>query len=255
MAINYDRVFTNSWIGRAQRGQVWRVLRHAFKPGERVLELNCGTGEDALFLARRGVSVFATDVSAEMIRVARGRHAAEAPQLAVLFERLAIEELHSLVDVGKFDGVFSNFSGLNCVADLHETARELARLLVPRAAALLCFSTRVCAWETLWFLLHGQPRKACRRWSGSTTAFVHGEAVPVHYPSLTQLRRAFEPWFQLRSVTGIGVLTPPTYVEEWMRRHVRFLSALDRCDRWLGRAPLARVVGDHMLLHFERTVL
>jgi len=44
VAEDYDRIFTNSAIGRAQRDAVWEVARTVFSPGSRILELNCGTG-------------------------------------------------------------------------------------------------------------------------------------------------------------------------------------------------------------------
>jgi ubiquinone/menaquinone biosynthesis C-methylase UbiE len=53
LAGEYDKMFTTSLIGRAQREAVWDVLDRTFFPGEKILELNCGTGEDALHLARR----------------------------------------------------------------------------------------------------------------------------------------------------------------------------------------------------------
>ena len=52
LAAKYDDLFTRSMIGRAQRGAVWDALIDTFEPGSHILELNCGTGEDALFLAR-----------------------------------------------------------------------------------------------------------------------------------------------------------------------------------------------------------
>ena len=51
-----------------------------------------------------------------------------------------------------FDGALSNFSGLNCVADLHQTARNLAICLVKMDLRLLCLSTQFCLSEMLWFL-------------------------------------------------------------------------------------------------------
>jgi ubiquinone/menaquinone biosynthesis C-methylase UbiE len=61
LADTYDEVFTRSLLGKAQRAQVWRVLVQAYSTGQRVLEINCGTGEDALFLARRGIAAVACD--------------------------------------------------------------------------------------------------------------------------------------------------------------------------------------------------
>ena len=80
-AADYDRSFTTSAIGQRLRAAVWRRLDAAFRPGDRVLELNCGTGEDAVYLGRRGVHVLTTDISTEMLTVTRAKvTAAISPQ-------------------------------------------------------------------------------------------------------------------------------------------------------------------------------
>ena len=68
----YDREFTFSRIGMVQRRMVWGYLDRMLQmPGMTVLELNCGTGTDAIHLARNGHRVLATDISEEMLKVAR----------------------------------------------------------------------------------------------------------------------------------------------------------------------------------------
>jgi SAM-dependent methyltransferase len=150
MANEYDDVFTKSMIGRAQRDVVWNKLTQVFQSGDHILELNCGTGEDALFLARNGVSVTACDASQQMIKVASTRLRAEAPGAPITFNILPTERLRELHSTPLFDGAFSNFSGLNCVTDLKQTADDLATLLFPGASLLVCLSTRFCLWEMLW---------------------------------------------------------------------------------------------------------
>src|SRR5215469_13401235 len=73
IAANYDELFTDSPVGQAQRSAVWRELEKAFHPGDQVLDVGCGTGVDACFLAERGVSVLGFDRSREMVRVAGQR--------------------------------------------------------------------------------------------------------------------------------------------------------------------------------------
>src|SRR6185437_13155349 len=93
LADQYDSLFTNSVIGRAQRNAVWSLAQRVFGPGSRILELSCGSGEDALFLARGGMSVLACDISPRMIAVATARARAELPQAQVRFRVLANERL------------------------------------------------------------------------------------------------------------------------------------------------------------------
>jgi hypothetical protein len=104
----------------------------------------------------------------------------------------------------------------------------------------------------IWYLLHGQVRKAFRRVSGMATARVGEFTVKVQYPTLRALKRMFSSHFVLRSCTGIGVAVPPSYVEPVMRKYPRLLSLLGRIDKRIARLPWFRTIGDHMLIHFER---
>lgn len=250
IAEQYDDLFTRSLIGRAQRDAVWHVLRQTFKRGECILELNCGTGEDALFLSRMGASVHACDASERMIAVATRRLGSEARCAEVQLEVRPTEQFGDLA--GPFDGALSNFSGLNCVADLAATSRELARLLKPGARLVLCISTRFCLWEALWFIAHGEPERAIRRWKGSALATLGDSTLRVHYPTVRYIRRLFSPAFLVRKYQAIGLTVPPSYVEYLVRKCPRFLRALEAIDRAVASWPLCRSLGDHMLLVLER---
>jgi SAM-dependent methyltransferase len=252
LAEGYDDLFTKSLIGRAQRNVVWNVLTQIFQRGDHILELNCGTGEDALFLARNGISVFACDASERMIQVASQRLSVEGMDTSVQFSLMPTEHLSEIEPTIMFDGAFSNFSGLNCIVNLKQTAEDLANLLPAGAPLLVCLSTRFCISEIVWFLLHGEFRKAFRRCSGHATASVGQFTVDVHYPTVRQLRKLFSPFFALHSVTGVGVTVPPSYVETWIRKHPRLLKILRGIDAVIATRPWFRVLGDHVLLHFER---
>ncbi len=248
VAGSYDAQFTDTAIGRAQRKQVWTALLATFSPGSRVLELNCGTGEDARFLAKHGRSIVACDASVEMIAVAK-RHGHGA---TLEYLHLANEELGSLRAEAPFDGIFSNFSGLNCLAYLSPVARDLANLVKPGGRVLVCIWSRVCPAEILWYLLHAQPHKALRRFRANSVARLGGLNISVTYHTLREIRRAFSPWFNLKSRRAIGLFVPPSYAESWMRRHQSALALFERLDRALADRPLFRDLGDHILLEFVR---
>src|SRR5690349_14062620 len=63
----FDQEFGSDTIIRYKRK---RVREHVLKfshPGEKILELNCGTGEDAMFFSQQGFNVHATDISTGML--------------------------------------------------------------------------------------------------------------------------------------------------------------------------------------------
>jgi SAM-dependent methyltransferase len=252
LAAEYDTHFTHSHIGRAQRNVVWTKATEVFQGNLAILELNCGTGEDAMFLASLGHRVTALDASHAMIGRASRRKNVVAPDAEINFQPLPSEYLSAL-PMTRFDAVFSNFSGLNCVRDLRQVAEQLAYRTRPGAQVLLCISTRFCLWEAVWFLLQGKPGKASRRWSGESTAVLNGVSVTVHYPTIGAFAESFAPQFTLCSSTGVGIFVPPSYLERWMRGHLGLLKLLCRFDSIVCRLPALRALGDHVLLHFERT--
>ena len=114
-------------------------LAKAFRPGDRALEIGCGTGVDACFLAERGVRVVACDISSQMIAVATRRVQENGLQKLVQPLVLRAEDIGTFATEELFDGAFSNFGALNCVEDLRRLARDLAKLLKPGATVLLCW--------------------------------------------------------------------------------------------------------------------
>jgi SAM-dependent methyltransferase len=268
MAADYDRSFTASAIGSLMRQAVWRRLDARFGAGDRVLELNCGTGTDAVHLARRGVRVLATDIAPAMLELTRAKVVQAGLEDLVEVRQLAIEELKMQNAKCKnegattesfcilnsafcipFDGALSNFGGLNCVADFRGVAAGLAACLRPGAMALLCVMGPLAPWEWAWYLWRGQPAKAIRRLRRGGVAW---RGLTIRYPSIGSLRRAFAPWFRLRRASAVGALLPPSYIESWAVRRPRLLARLNRWERRLETLPPLPWLADHYLLELER---
>lgn len=254
----------------AQRRAVHRYLLSVFPVGAHLLDLAGGTGEDALFMAGQGRTVLLTDGSPEMVARARARIDAAGMTGRVTTRELLLEQLESLAadtiaaagsdgadgsDAARlhaFDGAYSNFAGLNCVADLRPVARGLARLLPTGAPALLVVFGPLPPGEVLTQLVRGEPRSALRRLRRvRAAARINGRSFEVHYPTPRSVARAFSPWFRLRRMRGIGIAVPPSAAEPFISRLPRVVRALESFDRVVA-APLA-LLGDHVLLHFERT--
>ncbi|HEV8579338.1 MAG TPA: methyltransferase domain-containing protein [Thermoanaerobaculia bacterium] len=248
LATDYDAHFTVTPLGTHLRQAVWRRLDARFSPGDRILELGCGTGEDAVHLASRGVKLLATDASVTMVETARKKVAVARVETNVEVRLLSIEDLETVGET--FDGAFSSFGGLNCVADLAEVARTLSSRLRPGAPVLLCVMGPLVPWEWLGFLLRGRPSQAFRRLRRGGASW---RGITVRYPSIRTLRSAFAPEFRLKRVSAIGALLPPTEFETWARRHPRLLASLARWERRFETLPPLSWLADHYLAELERT--
>ncbi len=114
--------------------------RALLEPGDRILELGCGTGTTALRLAGAVQTYLATDISAEMISIAEEKQAA-APVPALVFRATTVEALGP--QVGPFNAVLG-FNYLHLVRDLPGTLSRIHALL---AAEGLFISKTPCVGE------------------------------------------------------------------------------------------------------------
>ena len=255
VADTYDDVFSDSPIGRAQRHLVWKEVDRVFRPGQRILEINCGTGIDALHLAQRGVEVCACDAAPEMITIAQERLRASSHSTHVEFRCLPSEGVGELVSDGPYDGVLSNFAGLDCVGDLQALVRNLARLVRPGGQALVCIFGAFCLWEVLWYASKADFRKAFRRLNrrGVEGVLAPSQTVTVHYRSVGTLRSAFAPWFRLEHRRGVGIASPPSYAGSLPLRFPRVFRLAVEIDGYIGSCPGVRSLADHAVLVLRRT--
>jgi len=251
VAVGYDASFTERRLGRWLREMVWEHLDDAFRAGDHVLEIGCGTGEDAVHLARRGVRVDATDASERMVAVA-GQKAAEAGVAALVsLARWDVAD-PATAPAGPYDGALSSFGALNCVADRAALAATLAQLVRPGGQVVLVVMGPLCPWEMGWLAVHGHPRAAVRRLRRGRAAVVGGLPLRVWYPSPGTLRAELAPWFALRDHAGIGLLLPPSENAALVDRAPRLFEPLAAADRRMRRALPWRWLSDHYLLRLER---
>ncbi|MDX1383109.1 MAG: class I SAM-dependent methyltransferase [Thermoanaerobaculia bacterium] len=258
VARGYDAGFTDLRLGRWLRRRVQDELAGAFPTGSHVLELGCGTGEDAIWLAQRGLRVTATDASAAMLEHARSKAEARAVGDAIRFEHLDLRALDAIpseagLEELVFDGAFSDFGALNCVRE----RRSLGAWLAPRVRSggrlVLVVMGPLCPWEILGHLARARPGRALRRLRpGRPARLAPGAEIEVWYPSPRRLRRELAPWFRPAGLRGLGSLLPPTDFAAWVDRRPRLFSRLASWDRRVAPFFPATWLADHYVALFER---
>ncbi len=221
-----------------------------FPSGGTILELNCGTGTDAIALSRCGFHVLATDASPLMINAARAKMETGSGN-RVEFRVLPFEQVSSLE--GKmFDGIFSNMGGLNCLADLRPLAKSLAGILKPGGFFVATLLSDFCLWETAAFLLRFNFREAFRRRTNGTDVAIHGNSVEVFFHSPSSVRAAFSPFFRRSALLGLNILTPPPSSARAYQHLGTGRRMLESVDNAIATIPPFNRLGDHFVVALQR---
>jgi ubiquinone/menaquinone biosynthesis C-methylase UbiE len=249
LAPAYDAVFTSSALGRSLRALTWERLDAALGACRRVVEIGCGTGEDALHLAQRGVEVLATDPSPAMLRVAAEKAAKAGCERRIEFRCVPLQRLAAELKGERFDGVWSNFGAINCVPQLEHVVADLAALLTPGAPLAWVVLGKHVPWEWGWFLARGNPRKAFRRQQSGGAVW---RGIRVAYPTPAELARTLAPYFATTRCRPLGLVLPPTYASAWLERRPRLLDALTRVERAAQRCEPLAGLADHYVFEARR---
>lgn len=184
VAPDYDRA-TDGRLFRLQRQQAQRLLRRWLPARGRVLEIGCGTGADAAFLAGLGLEVIACDPSPEMRRLTERRAMAAGVVERVRVLDCGVEMLPSLldaIDATGVDAIISNFGALNCVASLDPLGRLVSCRLRPGGSVVLGLLNDRCLWERA-----GTSRSpAGERWPAAATMGPSRWAASTYPPGTTR---------------------------------------------------------------------
>jgi SAM-dependent methyltransferase len=249
LASAYDAAFTASALGRSLRAATWERLDAVFSDARRVLEIGCGTGEDAVHLALRGVDVLATDPSPAMLRVAAEKARRAGCAQRIDFRCMPMERLGAELAGERFDGTWSNFGAINCVANLDAAVTDLAGLLVPGAPLAWVVLGKHVPWEWVWFLARGEWHKAFRRRQAGGAAW---RGMRILYPTPAELERTLAPYFAQTRRAPLGLVLPPSYASGWLERRPRALAALARLERAALRWQPLATLADHYIFEARR---
>ncbi len=245
---------TNSIIHYKRKRVRDHVLRF-LKPHSSILELNAGTGEDALFFAQQGHSVHATDIAAGMQDRLREKVKVQNLTRRITTEICSFTDLDTLKLKGPYDHIFSNFAGLNCTGELDKVLRSFSPLLKPGGHVTLVILPAFSLWETM-LLFRGKFKTAFRRLLYRRKgAPAHVEGVHFkcwYYPASFVMRTLEQEQFELLGYEGLCTIVPPSYIEHFPERHPRWYNFLRRLeDKWKEKWPW-RAIGDYYIISFAK---
>ena len=249
----FDALYNNDPIIRYKRMRVRAHVMRFLDPNASILELNAGTGEDALYFASAGHRVHATDLSGGMLELLRGKRDGSPWRDRISMESCSFNRLDELEDRGPYDLIFSNFAGLNCTGNLGEVLRSLGDLLKPGGRVTLVILPSFCLWESL-LVFKGKFRTAFRRfaaWNGRA-AKVEDTHFRCWYYQPSYVRKKLGAEYDLESLEGLCSLVPPSYIEGFAQKYPNVFQRLCQLEERMRFSWPWRSIGDYYIITLRK---
>ena len=249
----FDSLYGSNTIVTYKRN---RVREHVFKflaPESNILELNAGTGDDAIYFAGEGHNIHATDVSVGMQGMLRKKIQEKGVAEKISTELCSYTSLESLKYKGPFDLIFSNFAGLNCSQELDSVLKSFEPLLKPGGVVTLVILPKFCLWESL-LVFKGKFKTAFRRLfsKGGRRSHIEGEYFKCWYYNPKQVITVLKQSFTLLSIEGLCVFVPPSYIEQFAEKYPRVYKYLLKKESFLKSKWPWKYIGDYYIISLKK---
>ncbi len=247
---SFDEIEEHNEILKWMRVQIHKHCMKFYKVGDEILELNCGTGIDAVFFAEQGMKVHATDLSEGMLNELKKKVEKKNLQNRITTQQCSFTELEK-VEKKNFDHIFSDFGGLNCVKEIDQVINQFKNLLKPGGTVTLVIMPPVCPWEIL-LALKGNFKTAFRRFKKSgADSHLEGIHFKSYYFSPNKLISYFGKSYRKLELKGLASLVPPPYLETFPKKYPKLFRKLIRLDeKYSGDFPF-NCFADHFILTMQ----
>jgi ubiquinone/menaquinone biosynthesis C-methylase UbiE len=228
------------------RQKVYEHITKRVPRGARILDLACGTGTDAVWLAQHGYYVHGVDISRSMLERAEAKRLELGLQDKLEFEQRSYTELSEIASE-PFACTISNFGGLNCVSNLSVVTAQVRPLLKRGGLVIWGLMPPFCLWESS-MLLRGRFKLATRRFSGRSTVHKEGLDYPVYYYTPKKVVAAWGRDFSLEDITALSVITPPATNKDFAVKRPRVFELLSWLDDHLAHRWPFKYWGDFTIV-------
>jgi len=219
-----------------------------------ILELNCGTGEDAVYFAKKGFRVVATDVSDEMLKVTEDKIDKFELSNYITTEKIDLTNPSDFNFEQKIDLVFSNFGGLNCIdkESLKNLSVVFSGILNDRGRIIFVIMPKFSLWESFYFLMKIEINKIFRRASTKPlNVNLNGGNVQTFYYSPKEIENIFGNKFKVINIKPVGFFIPPSFLNKFFLKKKKMLQMLETFEKPVSKISFLAKYSDHFLIDME----
>lgn len=188
VAESYARLPAENQVFAMTHQLLYRIMEEqGVKPGQNLLDFNCGCGNDFPFFLERQLNITGCDGSLAMLQKAQELYSSGGIELYLGNAECLDEESFG----GKrYDWIFSTTGGFSYVDDREMLRQQevLYNMLKPGGHLLTAHLTPFCLPDTMYSLTRGRPKNAVRRWPGTIEVKIAGRPQKMYLRSKKHLQ-------------------------------------------------------------------
>ncbi len=249
-SVVFDTLYKENKLSEYLRSKFRDEVISHLKPASSILELNCGTGMDAVFFANKGHRILAIDNAPGMLAQLDQKISEKNLGEHIETFRCSFHDIQSF-QPRKFDHILSNFGGLNCTDDLRDVLLQFSDLLNASGKVTLMVMPKVCPWELI-MVFKGKFKTAFRRFRRKTPAHIEGVHFLCYYYNPNYILKALKQDFELVSLNGVFITVPPEFYENFVERYPRLFRILSAIDRKISKFFPFTYCCDHYMITLRK---
>lgn len=245
----YENLSKENYCDIYRRNIIRKHVERFLNPNDTILEINAGSGIDAVYFAKAGYNVLATDIADNAEVYINNKIKAEDLK-NLEFQKCPFTDLNR-IENRKFNHIFSNYGGLNCTNDLEGIFSQFKDLLYPNGFISLVIMPKFYPWEMATFLKGN--KNAFRRWKkNGVLANINAHLIPTFYHSPNRIKKAMGKDFKTVSTKNIGTFYPSLHYNSF-EKHPKAIRFLMHFDTWLNDTFLVpKGIGDYFIITFQK---
>jgi ubiquinone/menaquinone biosynthesis C-methylase UbiE len=245
----YESLSRDNLVDIARRNTIRKHVNDYLRPNLSILEINAGSGIDALYFAKNRHPVLATDIAEDSKKHIENkiRHSGLSN---LRFQKCSFTSLENIGNE-KFDHIFSNYGGLNCTDDLQNVFSNFENLLHPGGYVSLVIMPKIYPWEMLT-LFKGNKNALRRFRKAGVLANVGNAKILTFYHSPKKVKTAMGENFAHVKTRNIGTFYPSAHFAS-LHRYPALISKLIKLDDFINDSVLMpKGCGDYFIITFQK---
>lgn len=243
--------FINTWIRKRSISELlrWTSSDHT------LLEIGCGTGQEAIEISKHVKRIIATDISTKMIEILSLKlkyRKLEGKIIPIKIPAAEIYRVRELLPDLEINGCYSFNGPLNCEPNIKAFAKHLWEILASPGYFICSIRNTICMSEEISHILSLQFKKLAPRRIQPIMVSVGGTDIPAFYYPPHSFAKSFEPYFELKKLIGLPALLPPAYLNDYYIRFRQYTSILEKIEELLSCRFPFNLLGDQTLFVFQK---